>query len=248
MYIENENDKYLSNCYFAAIVLKYWNKIYNLYANTYLTATMDDAYNWVIEGIMYALKHRKWKDKTNKLYFDENAPDKVINRKIKCLRLNHLISQNRNKRKVQINLLSLDSFDDSDNLIETDDVYDATKELVQTIYKNNAFDSVVIDLILHDDCFEKNESTGTFEFKIEKLVDLIEQLDDDYYNYFSKYYNLTFDDVRDNITNAISKYDFSDLWGYGKTFVKKSKTELNDLTMKSLENLKNNEGVIDFLC
>lgn len=96
----NEQDKGKSNSYFSAIVLKYWNKIYSLYANTYLTATPEDAYNWVIEGIMYALKNRKWKDPNNKLFTDPNGPDKVINRKIKCLRINHLTSQNRYKRKI----------------------------------------------------------------------------------------------------------------------------------------------------
>lgn len=90
----------LRNCYFSAIILNYWNKIYSLQSNTYLTASLEDTYQWVVDGILYALEHRKWLDPNNKLYTDPDAPDKVINRRIKCARINHLIAQNRVKRKV----------------------------------------------------------------------------------------------------------------------------------------------------
>ena len=82
LYIQNENDEMLRNCYFSAIILNYWNKIYTLQANTYLTATLEDTYQWVVDGILYALEHRKWLDPNNKLYTDPDAPDKVINRRI----------------------------------------------------------------------------------------------------------------------------------------------------------------------
>ena len=79
LYIDNENNSYLRDRYLSAIILKYWPKIYSLYSNTYLTATYDDVYNWVVEGILYALKHRRWLEKDSNIYNDPDGPDKAIN-------------------------------------------------------------------------------------------------------------------------------------------------------------------------
>ena len=82
-YNEHENDSYLADAYFSAIVLKYWNTISSYYSrNTYI-ATMEECYNWVVDSILYALKTRKWADPTTKLGQDPNGADKAINRKIK---------------------------------------------------------------------------------------------------------------------------------------------------------------------
>ena len=115
-YIENEHHPLLADAYFSAIVLKYWNMISRYYnRNTYI-ATLEDCYNWVIDSILYVLKTRKWADPTTKLGQDPNGADKAINRKIKCTWLTYCQSLNKDKRRINVDLLSLDGiqegFDD----------------------------------------------------------------------------------------------------------------------------------------
>ena len=247
LYIEKENNQVLSNSYFAAIILKYWNKIYSLYANTYLTASQEDAYDWVVEGILYALKNRKWKDPNNKLFTDPNAPDKVINRKIKCLRLNHLISQNRVKRKAQINILSLDSLEDGDNILGKEFIYDSSRELVKNIFNSDPISSVIVDLILNDDCFEKDEETNKLEFSKQKLVELLLNLDSDYINYFSLKYDLTNEDLNDIINKELSSHQIQNLWDTENIYIRKSEDDMKELVDDKLLNLRSNKEVISFV-
>jgi len=119
---------------------------------------LEDTYQWVVDGILYALQHRKWLDPNNKLYTDPDGPDKVINRKIKCIRINHLISENRDKRKVHVNLLSLDSFEDSDNFVgEYEKQYDSISDLVCSLCDDNKiFQAVLVDVISDGTCFTQD--------------------------------------------------------------------------------------------
>lgn len=201
LYIQNENDEYLRNCYFSAILLRYWGKIHRLQSDTYLTATFEDAYQWVVDSILYALNHRKWLDENNKLFNDPDAPDKVINRRIKCLRINHLISQNRTKRKIQINLLSLDSFDDSDNFLgEYTYNHNFVSDLISKKCSQDKYvDAIILDLIAFGDC--------SIENGLDDLVDAVYNIDDDYVRGFSAQYSIEQKKIFDIIHKEFYTYE-----------------------------------------
>lgn len=240
----------LRNCYFSAIILNYWNKIYSLQANTYLTATLEDTYQWVVDGILYALEHRKWLDPTNKLYTDPDAPDKVINRRIKCTRINFLISENRDKRKLHINLLSLDSFEDSDNLIgcgtyeySHDNIFDLCRQFCND---SDALSSVIIDFIADGSCFVQTE-TGS-EFSFENLVRLICNIDDKYIDGFVEKYQLDYEKTYCQIFKIVVKYRLVDLWGFGEGLVKRSYREMYQIVKNKFDGLKENGVLKSALC
>ena len=238
----------MSNSYLSAIILKYWNKIYSLQANTYLTASDEDAYNWLVEGILYALEHRRWLDEDSNIYKDPNGPDKAINRKIKCIRLNHLISENRDKRKIGINILSLDSFEDADNFIGGElEFSNTTVEIVSKLLKRKKyFQAVLVDLISNGDGFIQTDAG--IDFSLEELANVIYDLDDNYFEYFKNRYNLTNEQITNIMENVIYEYKVNDLWGIGQTYIKKSISKINELVMKNMAELKNNKEIYSLLC
>ena len=123
LYIQNEDNPSLRDAYFSAIILNYWGDINKLYYKTNYTATKEQCYDWLIDSILYALKMRRWLNKDSSVYGDPNGPDKVINRKLKHTRINHLIAANRQKRMLNIGTLSVDEIDD-----EYEKLYDENED------------------------------------------------------------------------------------------------------------------------
>lgn len=64
--------------------------------------------------------------------------------------------------------------------------------MIEQIYKEDPLSAAVVDLIINDDCFERDEETEKYYFSINKLAQLVYQFNKDYYDYFSKRYNLIF--------------------------------------------------------
>lgn len=239
----------MRNCYFSAIILNYWNKIYTLQANTYLTATLEDTYHWVVDGILYALEHRKWLDPKNKLYTDPDAPDKVINRRIKCTRINHLISENRYKRKLHINLLSLDSFEDSDNMVGGTYEYshDTIQEIIQQFCRDDdVLSGVIIDFVADGSCFTQTEDSTEFNF--DSLVWHIQNIDDKYIDGFVEEYQLPYEKTYGQILKMLLKYKTVDLWGFGEGIVRKSYKEFYRITKQKFTELSKNGVLKSALC
>ena len=248
LYVQNEFNTELANSYLSAIILKYWNKIYSLQANTYLTSSLEDAYNWLVEGILYALKHRRWLDEDSNIYNDPNGPDKAINRKIKCIRLNHLVSENRDKRKIGINILSLDSFDDSDNFIGEELEYsDTSYRIIIGLLKSHKYNqAVIVDLISNGDGFIKDGDETVFSAT--ELANIIYDLDDNYFDYFKTRYNLTNEVLSCIMKSILYDYEVQDLWGFGTTYIKKSISTIQNIVTNSMEELKDNKEIYSLLC
>ena len=108
-YIDVENDKKLADAYMSAIILRYWSNIYKYSALSYKSVNDPTIYyDWLVSSIMKAIKNRKWKDPSNKLYNDPNGPDKVVNRCLKSARLGWYQVNNKNNRKINFGLCSVD--------------------------------------------------------------------------------------------------------------------------------------------
>lgn len=202
-YIEHENDLELQNAYFSALVYKYWPLIPKYYYMCSNVATMEDCYDWLIDSITYALKHRRWEDPDSSIYNDPNGPDKVINRYMKCARLTFYQFINRKKRKDNFGMLSLDELiniaDNNDDLEDTSfaseearlDLNNYIKELFTN--KKDYFLGFMLDLIISGDVFDYEESKPVFNIK--KLAKQLRYINEDYCNMFASQYNLLPEDV-----------------------------------------------------
>ena len=101
LYVENEQDEDLRDVYFSALVLKYWGKIGKFYTQDKNTGfTIEDCYNWVIDGILIGLNRKDWKNPSQKIFNDKNAVDKIMNRCILSQRATSYYNSNCAKRKI----------------------------------------------------------------------------------------------------------------------------------------------------
>lgn len=121
----NDNKDPRSDMYLAAVMLRYWPKIYRMLKATPNVCTDQDVYDWLVEAIMNLANYsRPWDDPNHKLYNDPNAPDKCINRMMKTTRLNYLIYINRKKRSANTLALSLDQLgEDNGDAVDFDEDY-----------------------------------------------------------------------------------------------------------------------------
>lgn len=236
LYIDNENDEVLKSGYFAGIVLKKWGYIGKHYINSKASGfTIEDCYGMVTDAIMIILKARKWRDPSNKLYGDKNAPDKCLNRCIFSMRQRDYYLANRQKRKVnyggnKVSLTQLqEQVGDHSAVLATDS---DRKDSVQTLdYKNvisnllsnnRGLEGIIVENILRDECFvtkykiitdeEGHEHKRAYEeFKLCKLVDNISKYNNDSINHIYKTYGVSVDkgaEVSD-IINSVNKAKLS---------------------------------------
>jgi len=210
-YIEYEHtNKNMSEAYLSAIICNYWNSIDKLYLMSTTSATPEDCYEWLINSILYALKHRKWLDKDNKLYGDPNGPDKVINRCLKCNRLNSYVASNRQKRKLNYTVESIERLEENktDQYLpnyefKDNDIYDLTYDMVKEAFdKKDYFVAFMIDMIVNSDTFDSfEEEDGLYtQFNEKKLVKNLHYIGMDYCIYFASRFKITLSSV----TKALS--------------------------------------------
>ena len=110
-YIENIDNKDISESYLSAIIYKFWNVAeHNYFTQSYKgLATQQDCYDWNVEGILYALDKHVWDDPNNELYGDPNGPEKAINVTIYGQKLNFYNSLKTYKRQINSGLVSQSS-------------------------------------------------------------------------------------------------------------------------------------------
>ena len=182
--------------YYAAIILRYWNKIESYYYKCRLVLTPEDIHSWVVIAIQYCIKHQPWNDETSSIYNDENGPDKVMNRCIECKRLTFYQQLNRFNRKINSELLSLDSLtEDYKDFcipgveISTDELLLYTQLVKEFFYKKDYFMSFMIYAILYGDVFSDGELNKR------KLASYIKNMDKTCCNIFSQIYEIKLEDV-----------------------------------------------------
>lgn len=207
LYVDcDENHNELAENYLAAIICRYWPAIDKLYTMSSNCATKEDCYEWLIDAIMYALNHRAWKDPKNKLFEDEKAPDKVINRCIKSVRLTFYQGVNRDKRRLNFQLLSIEDLQDKlkDALIphyeqeyEEMKVKYAKDQVIAFFNRKEYIIAFILDGILFTDCFKRIQENDDFYlvFSISKLCKTLRNLDESYFKVFSKRYNIPINTV-----------------------------------------------------
>lgn len=201
--LEFESDKTVYDEYMAALICRYWNLIPKFYSMSTNLAEPEDCYNWLIDSIMYALKHRQWENPDSPIFGDPKGPDKVINRCMKSSRLIFYQFKNRKKRRKEYQFVSIDElkenlesdyFDIEDPSAKVDeDSIDIEFFIEQTFNKKEYFLSFILDQVFHEDVFESEDNK--YFFSLKKLVKRFKDIDSSYAEYFSDKYSIDKDSV-----------------------------------------------------
>lgn len=229
LYLEHEHES-AGDSYLSAIILSYWHSIDKLYSQSYVVASPEDCYDWLIHAVQYALRKRSWTDPKNKIYGDPNGPDKIINRCIKSTRLTYYQSINRIKRKVNNLIYSLEQLQE-DSQVEMDlgmaceDSYDDSEiynNLVRMRYdRKEYFQAFLIDIILYGDVFIYNSASNQYDYKESNVLRYLKMLDSSYC------------------------VDFSNKYGYNIEHVKKAASYVNCLSASKIKT-KLSDTIIEF--
>lgn len=209
LYIKNEEDEFSRECYYAAIILRYWGNIGKYYKTSMNSFDIEDCYEWLISAINYALDKRKWLEEGNKLFNDPQGPDKVINRCIFSERQIHYQASNTDKRRVNFTTASIDkqkekfrdhykceALDEQEGKLiksESDIISEIScSDIVKDyIKKDNMIEALVVDAICYQDVFNKvkiDKNSFKNEFSERKLVKHLNEIDDSFMNYFVNKY------------------------------------------------------------
>jgi len=206
-YIENENEHpEIAQDYLGALVCRYWGLIAKFYASSYNVAIEEDVYEWLIDSILYTLKHRRWEDKNSTIYQDPNGPDKMINRCMKSRRLTYYQTINRQKRKGGFNSISLDKIieevEDNSYIFEDkfyEDLQNRNLELINfvrdTFYHKDYFAAYLIYFIAYGNVFILKEDNKP-EFNTCRLGKYFRNLNEDFIKSFSREYDIEPEKIR----------------------------------------------------
>lgn len=253
--IDNEGNEYKYTCYLSAVILKYWWNIGKYYNQSKSSGVeIEQCYEWFIHSIMRAIEKRPWRDPSNKLFGDPNAPDKVINRKLFSVRQNFYQASNTDKRKVNFNLDSIDEMNSTvgdsyySNVSGMDELLDennhselymktkACKDLVQhLIDKGKVFDALIIDGICFGDTQKERITPNgitTSEFSERKLVQHFNDFNENFVNYFSLVYNVN----SESLNGIIQKISNT------------KNTRIYSLIRKSMLKMKDDKEVLAYIC
>lgn len=201
-YIEHEKEPELADSYLSAILCRYWGLIDKYYLQSYHSVPVEEVYDWLIHAVLYALKHRKWKDPNNKLYTDPNGPDKVINRCMLSSRRIFYQAANYDLRSLNYKTSSLDAAMEargdviSSEVQPYEDVEDCTSSMIKKYFdKGKYFTAFFIDGIANYEVFDKLKESGTYTFSKKRLVRHLKHLDNKYAKSFSERFNVSIDKV-----------------------------------------------------
>lgn len=186
----------LKDAYLAAIVLRYWNIIEKLVYKDYGLYDEKEAYDWFIEALMYTLDAAPWKDEKSTVYKDPKAVEKILNTCVKCSRANWFQASNRQKRKINHHLASLDAMAEEykdaytpPDLIVNDTSGKGYHYLVTEYFEKQQYlFALVIDVIVNDLDLDKCVDTRSLVANIRKSI---KSLPEDYPSIFATTYGLS---------------------------------------------------------
>lgn len=198
LYLENENNE-KANSYLSALVCKFWNLIGHFYYKQgIVVASETDCYDWIIEGILEALKDRAWKNPENKLFNDPKGPEKAIMVNIMCIRANFYQYAAYDKRKLNYNSYSLEEISDncSDGLfVPYLDNYDYLTDYISVIV-NKYFELKDYFVSFFLDALCNFNIVGSEVIDIKKWIKFIKNSNESYLVDFSTRYHIKLDDVK----------------------------------------------------
>lgn len=180
--------------YLAALILRFWHIIdRNIYRDKGIY-NETEAYDWYINAIMVVINAKPWADPKSSVYSDPKAVEKILNTCVNCDRANWFQASNRNKRKINHNIGSLDllleEYGDSftPEYLKEEAKFETYKELVVSYFRKQQYlMALIIDVIANDipvDAVKDDKSL------INLVKKSIRTLPDNYIRYFSESYDI----------------------------------------------------------
>ena len=202
----------LKDAYLAALVLRYWNIIEKMCYKDYGLYDEKEAYDWFIEALMYTLTACPWRDENSSVHNDPKAIEKVLNTCVKCSRANWFQASNRQKRKINHHLASLDALSEEykDAYMPQDLIVNDTSGkgyqymVVEYFNKQQYLLALMIDVIVNDLDVEKCKDTKSVVSNIKKCI---KSLPEDYPDTFAINYNIPKEQVEKSFSYI---YNMSD--------------------------------------
>ena len=203
--IDNEDNDALHNAYFAAVLYNYCTTVSKYYQSCRGLVDEATCIEWLEDAVQYALLHRRWEDPNSSIYNDPNGPDKVINRIMKCTKVNLYQYVSRKKRKDSYNVKSLDAITELVNdgtleLMDKDDhigglSLDIKSYVKKAFYAKDYFMAYMIDCIVNENVFTYDINCQKYSFNIRKLSRLLCSVNEEYCKRFSEDYSIDLDAV-----------------------------------------------------
>lgn len=206
---EKEKEAYLS-----AIICKYWKYINNYYYRQEIKiASIEDCYDWVIEGISQALSECAWKDEKSTIYGDPKGPEKAIVKCIMCIRANYYQYTKYDKRRLNYNSFSLEQLEEDasdgfyvpyqDKIFDTDSYI---RQLIIDKFNNKEyFFSLFLDALFNFNLLSNKNNT---DIDIGKFTRYITEFNDDKKKEFSDCYGIDLSET----SKAINKLKIMPLY------------------------------------
>ncbi len=238
---DDANDSVKREQYYSALMLRYWFKVYDFDKKSeFARLELEDFVSWLSESLDIGLKYRRWRDPSNPLSKDPNAPDKVFNRCFFSTRRRWYAHFNKNKRKINYMADSIDravdTFDDAADIViqNTEDigVQDAGVSVVESFLRSGKIvQALIIDAIAHQDTFNYNVTKSDYRFSPSKVIKHLNTIDSGYINYFNSTYGVD----KEELARIASKLS------------KSSKKELKSYIERTFKNIKNDPSIFKTL-
>ena len=150
--------------YFAALMLRYWYKIYEWQKNSAtLRLEIEDFTSWLSDALSLAFQYRRWRDPKDKLYNDPNGPDKVFKRACATIRVRAFYNANLDNRKINYLCDSLDKQievygDSTECLADSEDTLknDGVLGIISLfLSQGKVLEAMIVDGIAFQDTFKE---------------------------------------------------------------------------------------------
>ncbi len=249
LYLDNEENLYLAEGYFSALVLDYWWSIDKNYRLSKNSVDIDTCYNWLIDSLVLALKERKWREEGNKIYGDPNGPHMVITRCLYSARMGFYYLANMDKRKLNYSAYSLDLMenqqqengysgyleslmDDSNEVEEMLKNKDIEYYIQNKLSEGDYITALVVDNLCFNDDIFRNSSTPNMRFSLSRLNKAMNSLDKETLSQFTNKY-------------LIKEEQFKDMLNF---FTNSSQYIINKRTKETLNKLKTDKQLEALIC
>lgn len=112
-YIQYENDPYLSDAFYAAIICRYFGYSGRIYLQCNRHIPFEECYDCILDSIKYVLEKRVWENPNSSLYKDPKGPDKAMHIAMKRQKGIMLAKYTAHRRLSNFNTLSIDASHES---------------------------------------------------------------------------------------------------------------------------------------
>jgi len=255
--------------YFSALILRYWYKIGRYYQDSKTTFSLEDCYDWLVHALLYALNHKPWRVKGNKLYNDPTGPDKTINRCIISARLIAYQHANTDKSRITHSCYSLDSLNENlgDSIFDgveglEDEKTSHTNQFIRMCLETHQpLKAFIIDGICNQGVFKETETkekvNGKSYIDYDEDGNEVTVKEDDY-----SYKKVTYEFSNKRLIKHLSNMDnnflnyFASTYGINKEIVESeaqklanvTSTKLNKMVMNTMLELKDDKEFKEMLC